>query len=54
MELEQLKLKLIETQMALLQYQHKEVSENIVSLTQIKEQEHANTNAELMKSERNK
>jgi hypothetical protein len=34
MELEQLKLKLIETQMALLQYQHKEVSENIARLTQ--------------------
>ena len=36
LDTEQLKLKLIETQMALLQYQHKEVSENIARLTQVK------------------
>lgn len=32
-EKEQLKIKLIETQMLLLQYQHKEVSANIEALT---------------------
>jgi hypothetical protein len=32
LETEQLKLKLIETQMIVLQYQHKEVSDNIQAL----------------------
>lgn len=39
LELEQLKLRLIETQMALLQYQHKEVSTNIQQLTKAKNDE---------------
>jgi hypothetical protein len=33
LDTEQIKLKLIETQMALLQYQHREVSENIAKIT---------------------
>ena len=36
LEKEQLRLKLIETQMMVLQYQHKEVSEKISSMTEPK------------------
>ncbi len=38
-ETEELKLRLIETQMMLLQYQHKEVKANIAALQQAKQDE---------------